>query len=125
MAGDLEPFRSWFASESNRDTAEALWKLSGRFVRVRTDQSGNTALDYDNSFPDDVVPMLVLDASGQQRYVYELWRNRRLGLQFLPSPPKFPQNAGDDPDPPPLKWSDLRYVFDIKEDCNGKKAIQA
>src|SRR5262245_39159744 len=22
-------------------------------------------------------------------------------------------------DPPPLKWSDLRYVFDIKEDCNG------
>jgi hypothetical protein len=27
-------------------------------------------------------------------------------------------------DPPPLKWSDLRYVF-IKEDCNGKEAIQA
>jgi hypothetical protein len=24
-------------------------------------------------------------------------------------------------DPPPLKWSDLRYVFDIKEDCNGKR----
>src|SRR5262245_59681239 len=30
-----------------------------------------------------------------------------------------------DRDPPPLKWSDLRYVFDIKEDCNGKEAIQA
>ena len=28
-------------------------------------------------------------------------------------------------DPPPLKWSDLRYVFDIKEDCNRKEAIQA
>jgi hypothetical protein len=27
--------------------------------------------------------------------------------------------------PPPLKWSDLRYVFDIKEDCNGEEAIQA
>src|SRR5262249_32285409 len=24
-------------------------------------------------------------------------------------------------DPPPLKWSDLRYVFDIQEDCNGKE----
>jgi hypothetical protein len=24
-------------------------------------------------------------------------------------------------DPPPLKWSDLRYVFDIKEDRNGKE----
>src|SRR2546429_9335492 len=29
------------------------------------------------------------------------------------------------PDQPPLKWSDLRYVFDIKEDCNGKEALQA
>jgi hypothetical protein len=28
-------------------------------------------------------------------------------------------------DPPPLKCSDLRYVFDIKEDRNGKEAIQA
>jgi hypothetical protein len=28
-------------------------------------------------------------------------------------------------DPHPLKWSDLRYVFDIKEDCNGREAIQA
>src|SRR6516165_7265802 len=31
----------------------------------------------------------------------------------------------DDGDPPPLKWSGLRYVFDIQEDCNGKEAIQA
>ena len=30
-----------------------------------------------------------------------------------------------DLDPSPLKWSDLRYVFDIQEDCNGKEAIQA
>jgi len=30
-----------------------------------------------------------------------------------------------DDDRPPLKWSDLRYVFDIQEDCNGKEAIQA
>ena len=29
------------------------------------------------------------------------------------------------PDPPPMKWSDLRYVFDIKEDCNGPEALQA
>ena len=24
-----------------------------------------------------------------------------------------------------MKWSDLRYVFGIKEDCNGKEALQA
>ena len=27
-------------------------------------------------------------------------------------------------DPPPLKWSDLRYVFDIKEDSNAKEAFK-
>src|SRR5215831_15680748 len=37
----------------------------------------------------------------------------------------FGTDIAHDPDPPPLKWSDLRYVFDIKEDCNGKEAIQA
>jgi hypothetical protein len=35
------------------------------------------------------------------------------------------RGSGQRVDPPPLKWSDLRYVFDIKEDCNGKEAIQA
>jgi hypothetical protein len=28
-------------------------------------------------------------------------------------------------DPPPLKWSDLNYVFDMKEDCNAEEAIHA
>ena len=28
-------------------------------------------------------------------------------------------------DPSPLSWSNLRYVFDIKEDCNGKQGIHA
>ena len=28
-------------------------------------------------------------------------------------------------DPPPFKWSDLKYAFDIKKDSNGKEAIRA
>src|SRR5262249_26570794 len=28
-------------------------------------------------------------------------------------------------DPPPLKWSDFRDGFDMKEGCNGKEALQA
>ena len=35
------------------------------------------------------------------------------------------EEAGEDVIHPQLKWSDLRYVFDIQEDCNGKEAIQA
>jgi hypothetical protein len=27
-------------------------------------------------------------------------------------------------DPPPLKWSDLRYVFDSEEGHDGKEALQ-
>jgi hypothetical protein len=29
-----------------------------------------------------------------------------------------------DLDPPPLKWSDLRYVFDSQEGHDGKEALQ-
>jgi hypothetical protein len=39
--------------------------------------------------------------------------------------PQKMDTVGRQHDPPPLKWSDLRYVFDIQEDCNGKEAIQA
>jgi hypothetical protein len=28
-------------------------------------------------------------------------------------------------DPPPVKWSDLRYVSDIQEDHDGEEALQA
>ena len=28
-------------------------------------------------------------------------------------------------DPPPMKWSGLRYVSDVKKDSNAKEAIQA
>jgi hypothetical protein len=49
--------------------------------------------------------------------------NSRLPLShFWNSTAEWCPNHGDRP---PLKWSDLRYVFDIKEDCNGKEAIQA
>jgi hypothetical protein len=43
----------------------------------------------------------------------------------LGKPVVVENKPGAGADPPPLKWSDLRYVFDIKEDCNGKEAIQA
>jgi hypothetical protein len=51
--------------------------------------------------------------------------NRRTFVPYLRIYAKANANGSASPDPPPLKWSDLRYVFDIKEDCNGKEAIQA
>src|SRR5262249_12334465 len=51
--------------------------------------------------------------------------HEQLYRQRLRQAPQYGGRFGSPADPPPLKWSDLRYVFDIKEDCNGKEAIQA
>src|SRR5262249_55600317 len=59
----------------------------------------------------------------------EGWGMRPARIRLFPLGPLVPvprlteEQCGVDP--PPLKWSDLRYVFDIQEDCNGKEAIQA
>src|SRR5256885_12694565 len=41
------------------------------------------------------------------------------------SPERAEPEQGRHVDPSPLSWSNLRYVFDIKEDCNGKQGIHA
>jgi len=63
----------------------------------------------------DVTPVDMRDTGELERAIVEFAR--------LPEW-RFDRDGQPD-DPPPLKWSDLRYVFDIKEDCNGKEAIQA
>jgi len=63
--------------EEQEDAANALWLLSGRTVRVRKDPlKGMTCLDYINIIPDDLAPLLILDASGGIRKSYEDWEQR-------------------------------------------------
>ena len=78
---------SWF-NDDKKHAVEALWSLSGRTCRVRKDQYGNNALDYDDLLPDDLAPMLILDASGGLRNTYKLWFKGRRNLEFLHSPQK-------------------------------------
>jgi hypothetical protein len=79
--------------------AETLWSLFGRVVTVRRDgdpeigedgerRRGNTLLDYRETLPDDLWPVLILDASGRVRTLYRLWEERRGGLIRLPDGPK-------------------------------------
>jgi hypothetical protein len=85
-------------------------------------------------------PLLLTEACGDAKenvrseFRLALWRrdhahdsSRRLDLAPLGAFYRPPRGLllHSYHDPPPLKWSDLRYVFDIKEDCNGKEAIQA
>lgn len=67
---------------------KALFSLQSRVVRVSRDRYGMTTLQYEDILPDDLAPMLILDASGQQRKTYEYWYNDRKGIKFLSSPQK-------------------------------------
>ena len=84
----LEDFLSAFESNEDRDVVADLWKLSDCPVRVRRDRVTNVLVDYEDLFPKDLGPMLVQDASGGLRKVYDLWRKDRGGLCGLQSAPK-------------------------------------
>lgn len=49
---------------------------------------GNTVLDYRETLPDDILPLVVLDASARVRATYTLWESGREGLHILPSATK-------------------------------------
>lgn len=84
----LETMINWFEEGSEAAAnMEALWKLSGRLVRIRKEM-GAAVLDYEDVLPNDLGPLLILDASGNTREVYPLWAKNRHGLNFLLSPEK-------------------------------------
>ena len=68
---------------------ETLWFLFGKTVTIRKDGVyGNTVLDYRDTLPDDIAPLLTLDASARVRATYHLWKDRRGGMEMLPSASK-------------------------------------
>ena len=69
--------------------AEVLWFLFGQHVTVRQDGAfGGTMLDYKDTLPDDIKPLLALDASARVRTVYQCWQEGRGGIVKLPPAPK-------------------------------------
>ena len=75
--------------EDYKPTIEALYSLQGLTVRVVKDNTkGSSILQYADVLPNDLAPMLILDASGQVRTTYKLWQYWRKGLQPLYSPIK-------------------------------------
>jgi hypothetical protein len=68
---------------------QSLWFLFGKTVTVRQDGAmGNTILDYKDTLPEDIPPLLSLDASARVRTVYSLWQEGRGGIEMLPSATK-------------------------------------
>jgi hypothetical protein len=74
-------------------TVEALWFLFGKHVTVRRDGAyGNTMLDYKDTLPDELKPLLALDASARVRRVYRCWEKGRGGIINLPPAEKHYDN---------------------------------
>jgi hypothetical protein len=68
---------------------EALWFLFGKHVTVLRDGAfGETMLDYKDTLPEDITPLLALDASARVRTVYDCWKDGRGGIVVLPSATK-------------------------------------
>lgn len=69
------------APRDDQDIASDLWLLSGKTVTVRHDGiRGNTLTDYHPNLPDDLAPLLILDASGRLKVTYHWWEKRRRDL---------------------------------------------
>ena len=59
--------------------ATALMRLNGRVARIRREnRNGPTMLTYRDTLPDDLAPLLVLDASARVRQTYR-WMEQRRG----------------------------------------------
>jgi hypothetical protein len=70
-----------------KETVKSVWPLFGRTVTVRTVYR-KMVLDYRDSLPIDLQPLVVLDASARIRTAYDLWEKHRGGLVRLPSASK-------------------------------------
>jgi hypothetical protein len=71
----------------------ALWLLAGKTVSVRQDGFyGNTMLDYHETLPEGLAPLVVLDASGRVRGTYRQWEENRGGVERLASASKSYKN---------------------------------
>jgi hypothetical protein len=82
---DLNKALSYVSSDPDRQVLTALWRLSGKTASVRRDGPafGNTMLDYRETLPDNLAPLVILDASGRVRTTYRQWRKNRGGLEWL------------------------------------------
>lgn len=74
-------------NSANAKTVQKLWHLFGRTVTVRKGW-GVVILDYRDTLPQDLKPVLVLDASARVRATYQLWSRHRGDLIRLSSAQK-------------------------------------
>ena len=84
----VEDMKGWFNDMNLVRLCETLYRLSDRHCRVRHEGHKQVVLNYEDMLPPDLGPLVVCDASGRVRTMYEHWWRDRGGLHFLQSPRK-------------------------------------
>jgi hypothetical protein len=80
---------SGVAREEECQTLSSLWFISGKRVSIRRDgKYGGALIDYRETLPPDLAPMVILDASGRVRATYRDMEGPRGLLVRLRSAPK-------------------------------------
>ncbi|BCG47077.1 hypothetical protein GEOBRER4_n1900 [Citrifermentans bremense] len=78
---NLSSFK-WSSAEV-KDVADTFLRILGREVTVKATKYGNVAIDCDDILPDDFLPCLVTDASGDVRGTYAFQAKYRKNLVRL------------------------------------------
>lgn len=76
------------AEKSEREVAEHFAHVVGQRALVRVVQNTRVLMAVRQHLPNDLAPLIVLDASARVRSTYDLWRARRGGVVRLPQAPK-------------------------------------
>ncbi|KPF83905.1 hypothetical protein IP70_16985 [alpha proteobacterium AAP38] len=91
-ADQPDPVRAELVRE-RRELLTDILQLSGKQVRIRNDgRYGGAVVDYEETMPTDLAPLLVIDASGRLRVPYADMERRRRIIQRLPEAPKSYRN---------------------------------
>jgi hypothetical protein len=76
-------------SQAQKQVITDIFNLFGTSTTVRLDGiNGRSLVAYRDTLPKDLLPILVLDASGRVRSTYRLWAEHRGDLRMLPAAPK-------------------------------------
>jgi hypothetical protein len=74
--------------EMIQEDVEHLWMLAGGVARVRTVRDRRVVLDFRGRLPEDMTPMIVLDASARIRETYMMQAEEQGNVTFLRHAPK-------------------------------------
>ena len=76
--------------DDQRDAATSIFALAGKAARVwRNNRDGSAVLSYRDTLPDDLQPLLVLDASGRVRETYAAMERHRGLVRLRPAPKDY------------------------------------